>query len=288
MSNLSNFEEVDQIKSEIRIDESGKGYSTIRGVSRIVGVDESSLRGLLTIGAGKNLSKLTELLMQQGFDLRGSFDGIPDLAVSVIIKYYAYYTDKRCPQSVKDRCKKIDLAHSGIGMRVWMRNLTGWTENNETKQSSTFLPVEQRVSNSLDNAERYIKLFGNMNPSIEQCFKDSVANILMESNQRLLSASKEEWRGVVSVAEDMGYNVPQKGEYRRQSLGMWIRWFSPELTEKQERRLCNETQQSIWVYPVHDSLVEVELKRQINLFFAHPNPSSELVNLGAFKCNRAA
>lgn len=88
--------------------------------------------------------------------------------------------------------------------------------------------------------------------------------------------------GVVNYAEvELGYYVRKNGEYRDSALGTWIRFYHPHLSDKQEKRLCNETQQRIWVYPVHE--VGDELAKAISSFFAHPEPSTHLKQVGAYK-----
>ncbi len=76
----------------------------------------------------KTGSKLVEKLIRKGFEgadiLSLSESGIPDLAVATILHYYAYEAGKRCTAQAKLVCE----AFESIGVRTWMRNITGWNK----------------------------------------------------------------------------------------------------------------------------------------------------------------
>ena len=288
MYNLANFDGFDQIKNEIKINDDGKGTASIRGTARLAGVDDESVRKAVN-SAASSPSKLSITLIEQGFSAADQIlwkvEGIPDLAVAAIVHYYAYEAGRYC----NDQAKLICKAFNAIGVRAWMQKLTGWVKSDqpENKPNVTVLPpIEQRVSTFVDAADKYNRLFG-FNPTIEQAFKDSIGNMLIESNQAALSPAKEDWRGVVSVAEELGHKVPNRGVYCRAFLGKWIREFAPELSDVQDKRLCNETQQNIWVYPLHIDGVKESLEEHIKTFFGNADPGKVLKLAGAFKkkCN---
>ena len=89
---LEKYNLPDSIKSEFEVEEDGKVYAkSIRAVARLCGVEHTTiLRG----GAFAN-QQLAEKLTQQGFDLNelvqstGESIKIPDVAVGLIIEYYA-------------------------------------------------------------------------------------------------------------------------------------------------------------------------------------------------------
>ncbi|MBW4565000.1 MAG: hypothetical protein KME32_28620 [Mojavia pulchra JT2-VF2] len=51
---------------------------------------------------------------------------------------------------------------------------------------------------------------------------------------------------------------------------------------RQENRLVNGTQQSVYIYACHDPVVASGLTKAIEEFFAHPNPTAALKQAGAF------
>lgn len=110
------------IKSEIKVNERGVGIATIRGTARLVNVHHSTLIKAFDSGVIKT-NKLAQMLVQQSFDpVAFSQDGVPDLAVAIVAKYYAYFAGARCTELAK----LADLAFSGMGVRAWFQELVGW------------------------------------------------------------------------------------------------------------------------------------------------------------------
>lgn len=143
-----------QLASEIRIDKNGIGTMSIRGSARVAGIAENSLRyafkGAQQVrnkprsepsqtqsqqgfwGAQQKLG-LNELLTQQGFNpTTFSKEGVPDVAVALIVKYYAYFAGVNC----NDRSRQMDFVFGSIGSRVWMQDLTGWTKTGHQAKAS--------------------------------------------------------------------------------------------------------------------------------------------------------
>ncbi|MHC5596051.1 MAG: hypothetical protein ACYTXC_08865 [Nostoc sp.] len=145
-------------------------------------------------------------------------------------------------------------------------------------------PVEQRLQTLVEAMRTLAELTGGrLNPYMEQHFQDFAANLLAQHNQQALSGSKEKWMGVVNFAEsELGKKVPLSGSHYRGHLGTWVRTFYPQLGERQEMRLVNGTQQSVYVYASHDPIVADGLTKAIEEFFAHPNPTAALKKAGAF------
>jgi hypothetical protein len=121
----------DQIKDEISVDSEGKGSASIRAVARLCGVEEKALRHHFR-GAEKKPSKLAQILVQYGFDPRTfSKTGVPDTAVALIVKYYAWMAGERCT----DQARQVDMVFGAIGCRSWMQVATGWTPVRVTVQN---------------------------------------------------------------------------------------------------------------------------------------------------------
>jgi hypothetical protein len=145
-------------------------------------------------------------------------------------------------------------------------------------------PVEQRLQTLVEAMRTLAELTGGrLNPYMEQHFQDFAANLLAQHNQQALSGSQQKWMGVVNFAEsELGKKVPLSGSHYRGHLGTWVRTFYPQLGERQEMRLVNGTQQSVYVYACHDPIVADGLTKAIEEFFAHPNPTAALKKAGAF------
>ena len=74
---MSNLEKViDDIKSEIKVNEKGQSFITKGGLARLLGIDHSNFN------RGKWSKKLIETLARYGFEIGAmDIDGIPDGAV---------------------------------------------------------------------------------------------------------------------------------------------------------------------------------------------------------------
>ena len=109
---------IEQIQSEIKVNSDGLGFVSIRGAARLCDVDESAIRRGLKTGTEKIATKLGMFLVKQGFEVRSfstwSDIGVPDLALSAILEYYAYEAGKRCTELAKSCCR----AFRAIGVRT--------------------------------------------------------------------------------------------------------------------------------------------------------------------------
>ncbi|UKP01116.1 hypothetical protein [Nostoc sp. UHCC 0870] len=145
-------------------------------------------------------------------------------------------------------------------------------------------PPEQRLHTLVQSMKTLADLTGGrLNPYIEQHFKDFAANLLAEHNRKTLTGTQEKWLGVVNFAEnELGRHVPTSGSHYRGHLGTWVRTFYPDLGSRQETRLVNGTQQSVYVYACHEKAVAEGLTKAIEEFFADPNPAEVLKLAGAF------
>lgn len=160
---------------------------------------------------------------------------------------------------------------------------------NEVVDQPKQLPSPEERLEKLANAMSTIAKLtgGELNPTMQQHLKDFAGNLLAGTNKIASSETKENWLGVVSFAEmELDYQVPQKGNHRRANLGAWVRCFYPQLADfstNKDRRLVNETQQNVWVYPCHIEFVYETLSDAVHEFFCRENPNAELVNAGYFK-----
>lgn len=113
----------EQIEEELRYDKvSGKGYASIRATARLANVDPKTLRDHFQSAGGENPSKLAKILIGQGFK-PGVFstEGVPDVAVAMVVKYYAWMAGKNC----NDYAKAMDCALSSVSIRMMIQNRVG-------------------------------------------------------------------------------------------------------------------------------------------------------------------
>ncbi|MBD6620809.1 hypothetical protein FNW02_34925 [Komarekiella sp. 'clone 1'] len=93
MSQIEITQIVDQIKQEIEVDVDGRGKASIRATARLAGVSDMAIIKALE-SANLEPSKLSKTLIEQGFDATNQnswrTSGIPDVAIAIILEYYAY------------------------------------------------------------------------------------------------------------------------------------------------------------------------------------------------------
>ncbi|WP_392530051.1 hypothetical protein [Nostoc sp. C117] len=135
MSAIEITEIIKQISQEIEVDSNGHGKASIKATARLAGVDDESIRKALKSSADLVPSKLAKELMLQGFsaaDLsQWRTDGIPDIAIAIILEYYAYEAGRYCTKQARLVCRSFNT----IGIRAWIQDKLGWTKptsNSET------------------------------------------------------------------------------------------------------------------------------------------------------------
>jgi hypothetical protein len=289
MSQIEIAQVIEQIKEEIEVDSNGNGKASIRATARLVDVQDSSLRRAF-LSAALSPSALAKNVMEQGFDSAAleswSEGGIPDIGLAAILEYYAYDAGRYCKKQARLVCK----AFNRIGIRAWMQDIKGWSKPNQHNQPEQspivpiLPPVEQRLKTLVEAMKTLAELTGGrLNPYMEQQMNDYAANLFADHNRQSLTGTQENWLGVVNFAEsELGKKVPLKGSHYRGHLGTWVRTFYPQLGSRQETRLVNGVQQSVYVYACHDPIVAAGLTKAVEEFFGDPNPGAVLKQAGAF------
>ncbi|WP_193200935.1 hypothetical protein [Nostoc sp. MG11] len=127
MSQIEIAQVIEQIKEEIEVDVTGKGKGSIKATARLAGVSDKAI-GKALESANLEPSKLAQRLMQQGFESANlnewRTEGIPDIAIGIILHYYAYEAGRYCTKQAKLVCQ----AFGTIGVRAWMQDALGWTK----------------------------------------------------------------------------------------------------------------------------------------------------------------
>jgi hypothetical protein len=150
-----------QIKEEIEIDANGKGKASIRATARLAGVDDKSLRVAFE-SAEQNPSTLATKLIEQGFmgaeQSSWSRVGIPDLAVSIVLEYYAFEAGRYC----KEQAKLAYKAFATTGIRIWMQHIKGW------QQSKQEVVSQQPSVKDISEAISSVFCLGTIDPNLVQ------------------------------------------------------------------------------------------------------------------------
>lgn len=120
-----------------------------------------------------------------------------------------------------------------------LRHLTGRAERVVRYELP---PADVRISN-LANAMSALGIQAT-NPRFAQAIQDHAANILLLPSN---VAPEERWRGVVEVAEEMGYRQALRDTVRS-ALGRHVSRHVEELERTREQRLCCGTMRPVYVY----------------------------------------
>ena len=124
------IEEIEkELLSEVRCDEKGRGFYTVRGAARLADIDDSGLGKSLGTGAELNplkVSKLARFLINKGFEPaelpKWRTEGIPDQAVHGILEYFTYEAGRYCT----DKATAVYRFVGCWGIRDLSHKVTGW------------------------------------------------------------------------------------------------------------------------------------------------------------------
>lgn len=177
MSELSVFE---SIRNELTIKNNGVGYCTLRGASKLVGISHTVLVEHFkdTFSISEKISKLSKKLIEQGFE-PGYFSsgGIPDLALAIIIEYYALDAGRRCTTLAKNAYR----AFAAVGIRTVVQKVV----NQSNAQNS--IP-------SLEKVERWVELrmLDISNPNIQSLIQARCLKSLGINPENILNRETRE------------------------------------------------------------------------------------------------
>ncbi|WP_341531678.1 hypothetical protein WKK05_38855 (plasmid) [Nostoc sp. UHCC 0302] len=135
MSQIEIAQIIEQIKSEIEVDEFGQAKASVRATARLAGVDHTAIINHLQGGELKP-TKLAQTIISQGFEA-GELTmwrnlGIPDVAMpsaggyanAIVLEYYAYDAGRYCTKQARLVCRSFNT----IGIRAWIQDKLGWTK----------------------------------------------------------------------------------------------------------------------------------------------------------------
>jgi hypothetical protein len=151
----------DRIQQEIEIDIQGHGKASIRATARLAGVSDMALRKAFN-SANLEPSELAIKLMEQGFSGANLNDwsgiGIPDIAVSTILEYFAFDAGRYCTEQAKLAYK----AFAAVGIRTWMQQIKDWQESKE------YVNLQQPSVKDISEAISSVFCMGTVEPNLVQ------------------------------------------------------------------------------------------------------------------------
>ena len=161
MTQLMKNDVLQQIEQEIEIDAQGRGKASIRATSRLAGVSDMALRKAFN-SANLEPNELAKKLMEPGFDAANqnywSKSGIPDIAISIILEYYALDARRYCTEQAKLTYK----AFATTGIRSWMQHIKGWQTLKQ--EVSDCQPTVKDISEAISS----VFCLGTIDPNLVQ------------------------------------------------------------------------------------------------------------------------
>jgi hypothetical protein len=156
MSQIEIVEIIEQIKQEIEVDANGQAKATLRATARLAGVSAVAILKTLD-SVNLEPSKLAQMLMESGFDAVNLTEwrtvGIPDMAIAIILEYYAYEAGRYCTKQARLVCRSFNT----IGIRAWIQDKLGWskpTSNSET--AMTQIQLLAAIAQQMAQQEQYL------------------------------------------------------------------------------------------------------------------------------------
>lgn len=234
MTNLnSQLAEVLQgIRSEIKVDTEGKASITKYGLAKLIGVSKDNLIG------DRIAKKLAEMLTELGFELgdRMFENGVPDVAVAGIIKYYALYA-----QRTTENAKILLDAFSAVGIRAWFQEMVGFEKPKPLTKLEGYKEAQKAMEELITLME-----YASNKPGLE-----NIHSFALEADSNALS-------GLITVDDIMARTNTQSSHRERSIIGMYSSAAYRNLTGKAPNKVKKRSidksgkPQTTWVpaYPL--------------------------------------
>ncbi|RCJ32651.1 hypothetical protein A6769_27700 [Nostoc punctiforme NIES-2108] len=156
MSQIEIAEIIEQIKQEIEVDANGQAKASLRATARLAGVSAVAILKTLD-SVNLEPSKLAQMLMDSGFEAVNLTEwrtvGIPDMAIAIILEYYAYEAGRYCTKQARLVCRSFNT----IGIRAWIQDKLGWTKPvTDNKTGMTEIQLLAALAKHLAEQEQHL------------------------------------------------------------------------------------------------------------------------------------
>jgi hypothetical protein len=242
MSQIEIAEIIEQISQEIEVDSNGHGKASVRATARLAGVDEKAIRSSLD-GAELKPSKLAIILIEHGFQaaelVQWKTNGIPDIAIAIILDYYAHEAGRYCTKQARLVCK----AFNTIGVRAWIQDVLGWVKPPNVQQPQS--PIEIILQNAQNLVAIAQQLFE------QDCRQRELEQAILA--QQNLNQQLQHRLKAVEVEQDR-FNTPCGHKYSVVGFanlqGLEISVFEASTKGRKASALCRK--QGIEIERIHD------------------------------------
>ncbi|BCL40066.1 hypothetical protein [Nostoc sp. MS1] len=153
MSQIEIAQIIEQIKQEIEVDASGKAKASLRATARLAGVSATAILKTLD-SVNQEPSKLAQMLLESGFEavnlLGWKTEGIPDMAIAIILEYYGFDAGRYCTKQARLVCRSFNT----IGIRAWIQEKLGWTKPATDETSMTQIQLLAAIASQMAEQEQ--------------------------------------------------------------------------------------------------------------------------------------
>ena len=223
--------------TEITVNQSGVVSFSIRAASRLLNVDATGLSRHFSVDI--NPSKLAQTLTNKGFyPVDFSNKGIPDIAMALIIEYYAFDA-KKCTQEAKD----LYRAFASIGIRSFFQQQLNWKSTQEDKLSEedklkmVESLLERKFKNKNVAAQLTLKACSIIVPEFTPLLEEAKTEIAKEN-----AISGNELYSATDIAKILGNTTARKVNKKLEELGLQNkpkkRWIATAKAKQLD--LCSE------------------------------------------------
>ena len=187
---------IDNIRQELRVDSKGVGYVSIRGAARICGVDDESIRKSIT-AADFLRTKLGRKLAQYGFKGDDFLNGISDVALSLIIEYYAFEANRTTPEA-----QMMMRTMAAVGLRTLIRQACGWNEQPVLTKEQKIAEALLLVHADLEKANQRIE---QLEEITDELF--GYSSIIRVAKYNLRREAEFNWRELKKASIELGLEI---------------------------------------------------------------------------------
>jgi hypothetical protein len=194
------------IRSEINVDTEGKASITRYGLCQLLGIRQDNLI------VERMAKKLAEMLTELGFGVveREFKNGIPDIAVACIVKYYALYA-----QRTTENAKILLDAFSAVGIRAWFQEMVGFEKPKPLSKLEGYKEAQKAMEELITLME-----YASNKPGLE-----NLHNFALEADNTALS-------GLITVDDIMAQMDTTFTHRERSVIGMYTSTAYRNLTGK--------------------------------------------------------
>ncbi|MBE9037208.1 hypothetical protein [aff. Roholtiella sp. LEGE 12411] len=241
MSQIEITEIIEQIKQEIEVDANGKAKASLRATARLAGVSATAILKTLE-SVNQEPSKLAQMLLESGFEpvnlTQWRTHGIPDIAIAIILDYYAHEAGRYCTK----QARLVYKAFGAIGVRAWMQQVKGWVKTPQSQPQSQLEIILQNAQNLVAIAQQLFEQDSRQR-QLEQALVTQ-QNLNQQLQQRLT---------IVEVEQDR-FNTPSGHKYSilgfAKLQGLEISNKEASAKGRKASALCR--QQGVEVERIHD------------------------------------